>query len=624
MLNIRKFLRSSDFQLLAVCAFLIAGMATLWGYNYGTGNQVEQLPIVLRALDHSYLSQDFFVNASEAYGPRLYYAAFLASLTSWSGLPLYVVFLVLTMLANFMVALVSGLVARDLFDKSLNAGLLAVCAVMGLKTFWLGGSNTISSTFLEPSHLVMPLLLATLWAGLRQRPLAVVLAASLSALIHPLVGLEVGSLALGVVITCTLLTRLWPRLSVCQPAPVGRLAVSALILAGAALFLLAPYFSLERIDVEWFIYIVAYLRHPHHYLPSTFGLLQYAQAVAFIISAGIAGYLGARHSSSLRNLMPALGVLVAALVVLSLGGYVFVELIPQRIWVTAQVYRLLFIIKWLGLILMSGWAARRVSSFDGDQFSFSGWMLVGALMAAPAMIAAFCYEWLRHRISLKLWARPVAILTGLAVVAGLAINGLDLRVYLLFPIFVLMAMFFSRWRFSWRFFSAYGLALAVVLLVLYQRVIVLPPAIAYQVATPIVTLDDLTGEQVDVATFARQHTPPDAVFLASPKFGEFRLLAERAIVVDFKSFPFQDAAMLEWYQRLLDCCGDAGYQGWTAEKMMTIEYNRLDDEKLLHLQDIYGFNYAVLFNDLPTGFPVLFEGQKFKIISMADPAAEGD
>ena len=624
MSNIGKIIRSSDLQLLAICSFLIAVIATVWGYNYGTGNQVEQLPIVLRALDHSFLSEDFFVNAGESYGPRYYYAVFLASLTRWSGLPLYLVILGFTLLANSMTALVSGLAARDLFDRSLNAGLLAICAVMGLKTFWLGGSNTIFRNFLEPSHLVMPLLLTAVWAGLRQRPLVVALAASSSALIHPLVGLEVGALMLGVVFTCWLLSRLWPALSAAQPAPAGRIALSALLLAGSALFMLAPYFSLDRIDVEWFIYIVAYLRHPHHYLPSTFGILQYVQAAAFLLSTAVAAYLAARHTSGFRDFLLALGVLAAALVVLCLGGYIFVELIPTRIWVTAQVFRLLFIAKWLGLILMSGWAAMRVSGFSGEKLSYSGWTLMGALMAAPAMAAAFCFEWARDRAALKSWQRSLTVLAALAVVAGLAFNGLDLRVYLLFPIFVLIAMLLSRWRFSWRFFAAYGLALAVVLLFLFQNIVVLPPLIAEQVDAPIVTLDDLSGEQVDVAKYARRNTPPDAVFLTSPKLGEFRLLAERAIVVDFKSFPFQDAAMLEWYQRLEDCCGDALHQGWAAEKAMTIEYRRLDDAKLLHLQNLYDFDYAVLFNDTATAFPVLFEGHKYKIISMVDPAGGND
>ena len=82
--------------------------------------------------------------------------------------------------------------------------------------------------------------------------------------------------------------------------------------------------------------------------------------------------------------------------------------------------------------------------------------------------------------------------------------------------------------------------------------------------------------------------------------------------------------MLEWYQRLEDCCGDALHQGWAAEKAMTIEYRRLDDAKLLHLQNLYDFDYAVLFNDTATAFPVLFEGHKYKIISMVDPAGGND
>jgi len=49
-------LRKKPLSLWALLLFsvLIGIMATLWGYRYGDGNQIEQLPIVMRAIDHSF------------------------------------------------------------------------------------------------------------------------------------------------------------------------------------------------------------------------------------------------------------------------------------------------------------------------------------------------------------------------------------------------------------------------------------------------------------------------------------------------------------------------------------------------------------------------------------------
>ena len=66
---------------------------------------------------------------------------------------------------------------------------------------------------------------------------------------------------------------------------------------------------------------------------------------------------------------------------------------------------------------------------------------------------------------------------------------------------------------------------------------------------PIVTLDDQTGEQVDVASYARQLTPPDAVFLTSPKLGEFRLLAQRAAGEIESALAF-DQGVRQWLARV--------------------------------------------------------------------------
>ena len=49
--------------------------------GYGTGDQLEQLPIIFRNIDETYLINDFFVNASENSIVRLYYSDLISFLS---------------------------------------------------------------------------------------------------------------------------------------------------------------------------------------------------------------------------------------------------------------------------------------------------------------------------------------------------------------------------------------------------------------------------------------------------------------------------------------------------------------------------------------------------------------
>lgn len=607
--------RHPDLALIIVYAVLVGVAATLWGYNYGTGNQIEQLPIVMRAMDSSYLLNDFFTNASVEFGPRLYFANFVAAFAHLMPLP--AVYLVLTILGNILIALVSAFFARDLFDHSNTAALFAAAVVMSVKTFWLGGTNTLYGNFLEPSHLALPLLLGTIWAGLRQRPLLTAILAGIASLLHPLMGLETGAIMLAVMTLQCLFSRGFHLAIISLDRSfILKLATGWLIFAVYAAASLVPYANTHRIDPQLFIHIVAYFRHPHHYLPSTFGLLQYLQAAAFIFPVAIAWIDLRRRVNVLKQVELPITILVAFLLLLCLGGYVFVELLPIRIWTTAQTYRLLYIAKWLALIILAGWLARRL--FARSQGSIIDRSIFGiSLMSPPTMTLAFSHYLLEEH----LWKNPspvvkrvVKILLITLLIVVLVLYRVDAQVYLLYPLFVLMALCILFCMKRWLAVAVNLLVVAMVVFCLFWGRNVLPPFMQTIIAKPILTLDDLDGDKSDVAKFAREHTPKDALFLVSPKLGEFRYTAERAIVVDFKAFPFQDDAMAEWQRRLYECYVEPISTGWDAEAEMAIEFRRIDDARLSYLQSIYGFSYALLFFDTQTSFPVLFTGEMYKIV----------
>jgi hypothetical protein len=61
---------------------------------------------------------------------------------------------------------------------------------------------------------------------------------------------------------------------------------------------------------------------------------------------------------------------------------------------------------------------------------------------------------------------------------------------------------------------------------------------------------------VDQRVFAwARDTPRDALFAIPPGLQEFRLHAQRSVMVDWKSTPILPAQLREWYRRLLAVCG---------------------------------------------------------------------
>jgi hypothetical protein len=100
--------------------------------------------------------------------------------------------------------------------------------------------------------------------------------------------------------------------------------------------------------------------------------------------------------------------------------------------------------------------------------------------------------------------------------------------------------------------------------------------------------------------------------------GIFRVMAERAIVVDFKSFSYHDQAMVEWRQRLVECYGEPppGIGGFPAERAMEKNYRQIDDPWISRLAERYGVTHAVLYEETATSLPILFRGGPYKVVAV--------
>ena len=97
------------------------------------------------------------------------------------------------------------------------------------------------------------------------------------------------------------------------------------------------------------------------------------------------------------------------------------------------------------------------------------------------------------------------------------------------------------------------------------------------------------------AAWANENSDTDAVFAVPPGWSGFMSHAQRGVVVAIKGFPFADADMLEWYERLQALAPGVGAEGPLGARMeqMDSAFLDLDWQRMAELSVRYRFSYVV-------------------------------
>lgn len=116
-------------------------------------------------------------------------------------------------------------------------------------------------------------------------------------------------------------------------------------------------------------------------------------------------------------------------------------------------------------------------------------------------------------------------------------------------------------------------------------------------------INSITGHpttETTLALWVKNNTPNDSIILIPPDFEKFRVVSERAIVVDRKSFPFQKNAILEWAKRICDISNqpECNYRNMNLSIAVN-GYDNLTLTDLERLQIEYSFDYFIGRNELP-------------------------
>jgi len=353
--------------------------------------------------------------------------------------------------------------------------------------------------------------------------------------------------------------------------------------------------------------ILGRFRAPHHYLPSQFRTADYVTTAAFALATALAYQKwhasGSAGTYRLVVVVPLLGVAVGCI-----AGWLFAEVWPLEIVLTVQPFRLLAILKWIGLMLI-GWYCTglwRNSGVAGKSFAASICLSGGA---AHSLVT----------LGVLLWDRvgsgrlPGMVLASVAVIStgmlwALAGSGGE-TIYLAASFGLVIAA--ARCLGSFRWIAAampaavFGL---IALNVVADRPVPVGPLI------PEISFDDIHSAQAEIARAAARHSVEDALFVIPPDLGEIRTIGGRAAVTDFKSIPFSHSAMAEWFDRIETVYGRTELGGFPALRDLDERYHAITDQHLRMIAERYGADLAVLYKATQTGFPVVFENDRYKIV----------
>lgn len=508
MNNDKKILNMLKSTISISIIFLISFLFTNFNYHFGDNNHIAQLPDLWALTDSNYLNNDFYVHYAKGVTPRFYYLSALMFIQKYIGTE--TMYYVLTLFSNFLILLITYFVVYDISNKNRLISFVSVLLLcVYYRSFNVGGAGALVDDYLLPQLLATPFILLSLWTAIKNRYFASLFSSILSMMIHP---------SLALVTLPILLLVVYLRST--NNFNYLKISVFLLLHCLVAYFCFIRFTNTKFLSDDTYIYILAYFRHPHHYIPSFILQNDLNNFLALTSLSWISLELIFRNRKfrTLSNEIKYIRLSYVLCLVILLVGYIFVEIISIREVVEIQTFRIIYLIRWI--------------------------FVISVPVAVLAVASKYC---------------SARILNKITVVC------------------------------------------AVLLIVTNQNIFL------KGFMMPDIYLKPLQ-DKVNLFNYISSHTNNQSIFLTPQSFGEMRIFPKRAIVVDTKTFPFEEKSMYEWYLRVRNIYGDGDFADFD------LNYMNITDSKLKKLRQYYGFNYAILFNQTPTNNLVVYKDANYKIV----------
>ena len=583
-----KFLGLNWYFLVLIVLILV--LVVKYG-GVGVTDHYEQIPLVKRAIDSSFLKNDWFVNSYENFNVRFYFVHFMALLSKVIGLEtayhlVYVLALFFSLLTVYKIAV--------LLTKNKTTSLIALLAG-AITASTVFGSYDLIKEILVPATLSTPFALFSVYYLIKEKYYLSAVFGGLATIFHINVWVH---LALLIGFYILIFSRDLKKLVF---TGLIFFAFGSLNLVPSVMQVIAGGSGMSSPE---FIRIIGFVRHPGHtYLFTEWGkrdIVISATYLLLVIISFIRVYMGKLIEKKSLNVTLLFMILPF---VFSIIGMIFTYLIPMKFIVQMQFLRSMVFFKLFGGVIIAAYLA---DNLNKSEYAYEK-LLPGSLIASQSFIffPVIALAYIGYFEFAKKWVcRRKKDFVNAAIFCVLVLGSFVLYYfggyYTEFILFVILT----------------GLVYLVYRAGVDRRKIVVLAFIGLLGVLFLVNhgLSKDVNEYEKLYSWIKMNTDKESLFLIPPNIASFRLEAERAVIVDYKAFPFNDKDLKEWISRIKDVTNNVEFKH-RGQRYAEIKkgYATLTKEKVLRLKERYNLDYAVFYKPSNLGFKVVYEDDLFVV-----------
>ncbi len=531
---------------LSIYSTAIIGALLAYGYEFPSSNLIQHIPYLQAILDNDLYQRDFYVQEALKFSPRYYYQ-YLMILPSKFGISLP-----LTYFIYYVITFTSFILGLFAIGKKLGKSKISAISLAFLSLLTVDGTVGYVDLFRPepiPAILAMGITIWGIYFCFCKRWILGYFLFGLACLLQFLIGILPAFMFTPILL-----------LEAGKKKNFKFQTIALLILFGFASLIYLPMVftgsggTVELSDQE-FVYIYGHIRHPHHFIFSTFDPIKWRDFFLFILSGLLlikaSETLSSEHKFTLR-------IIIITLLLFLLLGYVFVEIYPLSFITKLQLARTTPFAQLMVLIVISTLIAEY---YKKKNLAISLLLLViptlysGSLilLVISILIVTNKLQFFPSKSATFICILGAIMLFFIYPLPSLNIDTFKLTIWklilfasLAFP-FVL-TIFYPSKRFTRS--SIYAFSLIIFSIFIMKVFEVLPKRIFSTFQGRIKIERVWNNDITKLALRFRERSSQDALILIPPSEQDFRLYSQRAVVLTFKGFPFTDAGIKEWMNRL--------------------------------------------------------------------------
>jgi len=542
----QKHQKSNWYFNLSLYTFAIIGSLMATGYIFPIGGNFPEVPPIQFMLNPELYKNDYYVQEMVKFNPRYYYY-YIIYLLANLGTSIPLAHFIYQFLAFGSFILACYAIINIYTNSKLPAAAMAFLCIAG--SFTDVGNTLIFSTKSVPSTFAMGFAIWGIYFSLHQKWLTGYLFFGLGCLLQFLVGLLPGLMMVPVLVIESVRQRNFKTLilALALLAAMASIVYVPMLLTGTT--------STHTIDSAEFVYIHAKVRNPHHILPSNWDVGNWFNFICFIMG----GLLCIKNSDLLRkedkvNFYVIVGTSIFALFL----NYLFVEVYPLAFIAKLQLART---VPFAQLIIFIAVCLTIDILYRQKRIAISLLLLVVLTLPFRGIIFLGLSVWqtkkyvFPKRYNILLWILAVGTVifsliypvTDSWKIRGDRIISIPVLFSILAFPFILEQTSLAK---SIKQTLTHTLALITTATLVFGVAGILPKPILNVFQTRVninaVSSDDLSR----LAMRFSQISSRDSLVLIPPSVTSFQFFSERAIVVNFKNFPFTEKGIKEWQNRM--------------------------------------------------------------------------